>query len=78
MNHSGIPIFRYGELRLTKGVDKLISHHAELLPYIAKHITGDWGVLALDDKQSNDEALQFGGRLLSVYMFTCLKSEKFG
>jgi len=69
MNNSDKPLFDYGELRLTKGVDKLISRHAELQPYIAKHITGDWGVLALDDKQANDEALLFGGRLLSAYMF---------
>ena len=32
-----------------------------------KHVNGEWGVLGDDDKLSNEQALKYGGRLLSVY-----------
>ena len=34
---------------------------------IARHTSGDWGDLCLEDKQANDDALRVGARLLSAY-----------
>jgi hypothetical protein len=35
--------------------------------YLLRHSTGNWGDLSSGDKQSNEEALKIGGRLLSAY-----------
>lgn len=34
---------------------------------LLRHQTGDWGDLDEEDRLQNDNALQFGGRLLSSY-----------
>ena len=34
---------------------------------INRHLSGDWGDLCAEDKESNETALQFGGRLFSAY-----------
>lgn len=34
---------------------------------LARHLAGDWGDVSAQDAQSNDFALQCGGRLLSSY-----------
>lgn len=34
---------------------------------LARHMVGDWGVVCKEDKQTNDDALAGGGRLMSVY-----------
>jgi hypothetical protein len=35
---------------------------------MARHVSGDWGELDDEDKQSNEEALKDGSRLLSAYL----------
>jgi hypothetical protein len=39
----------------------------EVLQAIARHATGDWGVLDNHDRQENERALSTRGRLISVY-----------
>lgn len=34
---------------------------------LGRHLVGDWGDVGTEDAQSNEEALQAGGRLFSVY-----------
>jgi hypothetical protein len=34
---------------------------------LARHANCDWGDVCEEDKESNDKALVYGGRLLSVY-----------
>lgn len=34
---------------------------------LARHLSGDWGVICDEDKASNDEALEHGSRILSAY-----------
>lgn len=34
---------------------------------LGRHLAGDWGDVGAEDAQSNEEALQTGGRLFSVY-----------
>lgn len=38
-----------------------------LLAALAKHLSGDWGLLDAEDKAANDAALRHGARLLSAY-----------
>ena len=39
----------------------------EILLALSRHVQGDWGTLDAEDLQSNDRALQHGGRLFSSY-----------
>ena len=38
-----------------------------LLAALKRHLSGDWGDVSEDDKQSNDEAVKDGDRILSAY-----------
>lgn len=35
--------------------------------FLARHASGDWGLVDAEDRRLNDEALHDGSRLLSVY-----------
>jgi len=37
------------------------------LPYIHRHLSGDWGDLCSEDRRSNNAALLHGDRLFSSY-----------
>jgi hypothetical protein len=37
---------------------------------VIRHRQGDWGNLDAEDKKTNDDALESGGRLLSMYQNT--------
>ena len=39
----------------------------DILNALNRHVVGDWGDLEEEDRQTNDEALQSGDRLLSAY-----------
>ena len=39
----------------------------DVLNALNRHVVGDWGDLEDEDRQTNDEALQSGCRLLSAY-----------
>lgn len=39
----------------------------EILCALARHGSGDWGVLDAEDLKSNERALKLGGRLFSAY-----------
>lgn len=41
---------------------------------VSRHLAGDWGDLGKEDKQANEDAIQHGDRILSMYQ---LKGEKF-
>jgi hypothetical protein len=61
-------LFPLGKVSLTHGVNDLIQGQHEVLnSFLMKHVSGEWGVLDDDDKLSNENALKYGGRLLSVY-----------
>ena len=40
----------------------------EIILALSRHVRGDWGILEPEDLQSNERALQFGGRLFSSYL----------
>lgn len=58
--------FSLGQVVITSGaLDTLDSCTPELS--LIRHVNGDWGEMDVEDKQSNNDALKHGGRLLSVY-----------
>ena len=36
--------------------------------FLARHVTGDWGVVSEEDKQENDFSVENGFRILSSYL----------
>ena len=40
---------------------------ADIVAALRRHAAGDWGEVDADDRAANDDALKFGGRLLSAY-----------
>ena len=58
------PKFHLGQVSVTPGV---LDLRLNLMPYIARHIKGDWGDLCPEDWQANELALTQESRLFSVY-----------
>lgn len=62
------PLFPVGALIFSVGVDTLVRQgQLDPLPYLHRHLSGDWGDLDDADWETNDHALQNGARLLSQY-----------
>ena len=55
-----------GRLVATPGVLHEVDH-AELAQALARHASGDWGLVDPRDARANDDALLHGARLLSIY-----------
>lgn len=45
----------------------LEEHNCSSMDLLARHLSGDWGSVPVEDASLNDSALQSGGRLLSSY-----------
>lgn len=58
--------FALGQIVATPNALAQLSQD-EILISIARHQTGDWGEVDEHDRQQNEESLQQGLRLLSVY-----------
>ncbi len=62
------PLFTLGTLLITPGaLDMLEALQLAPLPFVLRHVAGDWGDLCDEDKQANAAALTYGSRLLSAY-----------
>jgi len=64
--------FEHRKIYLTRGVNDLIAddiYFAQfVLQSLKKHITGDWGEMTEEDKQTNDDAVKNGRlRIFSAY-----------
>lgn len=61
--------FTPGQVVMTCGVDALVEQgRLNPIPFLRRHLSGDWGDLDEDDRRSNDAALASGeARLLSSY-----------
>lgn len=55
-----------GQTLATPGAMKATTQTERNIVFI-RHSRGDWGDVVEEDWQANDQALQNGGRLLSVY-----------
>ena len=58
--------FSLGEVVVTPGTLSSVPK-SQLLAALTRHATGDWGELDEQDWKANDEALEYGARLLSAY-----------
>lgn len=62
------PLFELGDVVATPGaLDALAAACVMHTALIARHLAGDWGDLDAEDKESNQEALVTGARILSAY-----------
>lgn len=63
------PKFSPGQIVATPGaLAAMEEHRCPPLSLLARHLSGDWGVIPVEDAQLNDKALSSGGRLLSSYL----------
>jgi len=58
--------FWLGRLVVTANAEADLDHE-DIDHCINRHLSGDWGDLCAEDKDANEQALQFGGRLFSAY-----------
>ena len=62
------PLFSLGQVVSTPGATGAFSRNGEMfLSYLARHAAGDWGDLGPEDIASNNQAVTYGGRLVSAY-----------
>ncbi|MEL7551493.1 hypothetical protein AAGV37_16585 [Pseudomonas protegens] len=69
INQTPSRCFASGQVVMTCGVDALIQQgQLNPIPYLHRHLVGDWGDLDDSDKRQNDAALKSGeDRLFSSY-----------
>ena len=60
-------LFNTGQIVATPGALELAEGGVNLLAYLARHVSGDWGDLGKEDKQENDISLEHRFRILSAY-----------
>jgi len=65
------------KLYMTRGINNEIADNEEfakeICDIIKKYKAQDWGDLCDDDKQMNEDALKYGGRLFAAYMTSVKK-----
>ena len=66
-------LFKPGSIVATPGALELAEQGIDLLAYLKRHLTGDWGDLCEADKAENAFSLKNGFRLLSAYTTPCGK-----
>ena len=60
--------FPLGQLVATPGaLDAMKEAEVSFLPYIRRHLEGDWGDVCPEDAGENELSLEQGFRLLSAY-----------
>lgn len=60
--------FNLGEVVATQGTIRALRQSGEMpSKFLNRHACGDWGDICDDDKRLNEEALQDGSRIMSVY-----------
>jgi hypothetical protein len=64
-------IFNPGQVVVTAAlyheIEKQGMEPVALVPYLDRHVTGDWGEVDAHDRKVNDDALKTGARILSAY-----------
>ena len=62
------PKFSPGQIVATPAaLATMEDHQCSPLTLLARHLSGDWGGVPIEDAQLNDQALQSEGRVLSSY-----------
>jgi hypothetical protein len=61
--------FPLGQTMATPGaLEALMRNEQSPSELMTRHVQGDWGDLCDDDRQSNERALEHGGRIFSAYV----------
>ena len=60
-------LFKHGQIVATPGALILTENGVNLLEYLERHLSGDWGDLDDEDKAENDFSVKNGFRILSAY-----------
>jgi len=60
-------IFSLGDIAITRAAAAACPDREKLLMYLSRHATGDWGVVAAEDRDANNWAVRDGYRILSAY-----------
>jgi len=70
------PKFHVGQIVATPGALRALED-AGVPPVelLGRHVHGDWGDLDDEDKQTNEDALQHGGRIFSAYVLTLTQTK---
>ena len=65
------PLFHLGDVVATpQSIYVLSERGMSVQSLLQRHATGDWGDLCTEDMQANNDALQYGDRLLSSYVLS--------
>jgi hypothetical protein len=65
------PLFNLGYVVATpQSICVLNDHSISVQSLLQRHACGDWGDLCTEDTQANNDALQYGDRLLSSYVIS--------
>ena len=65
------PRFSLGDVYNTPGAQQIMERYqVNPLQLIGRHVVGDWGDVCPEDAQANEDALEFGSRILSSYVLT--------
>lgn len=68
MSRTGKVLFSPGQIVATPAaLDALALAGADILDFLGRHLTGDWGEVGAEDALENDLSLVRGLRLLSAY-----------
>lgn len=63
-----LPQFPFGTFVCTPGVLSILNEQTGILvDLLARHVTGDFGDVCEEDKQTNEAAIANGTRVMSVY-----------
>ncbi len=61
-------LFPLGEIYLTIGVQEALEESNQMPnEFLAKHQSGNWGLVCEDDKKENELSVKEGFRILSAY-----------
>ena len=63
-------LFPMGKLVITRGASAELEQDS-VLRCLVRHSAGDWGELEEFDWKQNDDAVEYGGRILSSYRTRC-------
>jgi len=68
MDQSESPLFNLGQIAITPAAFRSIQEAGDTaLPFLHRHVCGDWGDLDREDRCENDISVQNGFRILSAY-----------
>lgn len=62
------PKFPLGKLVATPGALEALAETGQSpIEFLKRHVNGDWGDCCEEDRETNEDALRYSARLLSVY-----------